>query len=48
MRKMKSSSLRLLLRAEFKTFMEGLKKKFGGNQLAYRVSNYPEVNLIFY
>merc|ERR1712098_858216 len=21
---------------------EGLKKKFGGNQLAYRVSNYPE------
>merc|ERR1711973_856711 len=28
--------------AEFKTFMEGLKKKFGGNQLAYRVSNYPE------
>ena len=34
--------------AEFKTFMEGLKKKFGGNQLAYRVSNYPEVNLIFY
>merc|ERR1712098_325761 len=28
--------------AEFKTFMEGLKKKFGGNQLAYRVTNYPE------
>merc|ERR1712243_342189 len=28
--------------AEFKTFMEGLKKKFGGNQLAYRMTNYPE------